>query len=228
MADTSTQRNRPLSTVVSNQDQEQLARVTAVIASAFKNIPVSLSIIRSVDKERYGSPQVISFDRRYQHFKPQIQQLATSGAVILQAGDWSVVAIWTTPDCTPAPDGPMDPLVQEYVSKCDAAMWKHLKDSTSDVRTMRACYHLEFIARNPEKSSVQGGVSAVIMPLLERARRERLPVWLEAATERSVQIYQHYGFRVVEEMVIGAGRYDVDGQLKQGGKGVSIFAMILD
>lgn len=218
----------PTVNVVPNDDQEQLDKVTAVITSAFVNTPISLSIIRSVDKAKHGLFQDISFERRFQHFRPQVEDYAKSNATILEAGDWSAVAIWYTPSHVSEGHKPGTELVRDYLKGCDEAIQRHLREPASELPQIRPFYHLEFIARNPDMSSVPGAVSAVIVPFLDRARRENVPVWLEAATQKAVKIYEHYGFRIVEEIRVGVGEYDIDGSNKPGGRGVSVFAMIYD
>ena len=53
-----------------------------------------------------------------------------------------------------------------------------------------------------------------------------MPIWLEATTMRSRDVYLKLGFKVVEEMVLGKGEAGADGRAKKGGEGVKIWAMI--
>jgi hypothetical protein len=39
-------------------------------------------------------------------------------------------------------------------------------------------------------------------------------------------VYAHFGFNVVEEVVIGGGSIDRNGNLVEGGKGVVIYGML--
>jgi len=57
-------------------------------------------------------------------------------------------------------------------------------------------------------------------------RSAELPIWLEATTAKSRDVYLRCGFEVVEEMVLGKGRHAASGIREQGGPGVSIWAMI--
>lgn len=67
-------------------------------------------------------------------------------------------------------------------------------------------------------------------PFLDRARAEGLPAWLEATTPQAVRVYEHFGFRVVEEIVVGSGKVDLAGWPAEDGKGegVTAWAMIFD
>jgi ribosomal protein S18 acetylase RimI-like enzyme len=48
----------------------------------------------------------------------------------------------------------------------------------------------------------KGYGSKLMRPLFARMDRERMPCYLETHTEKNVSLYQHYGFKLVEERVI--------------------------
>ncbi|EXJ68930.1 uncharacterized protein A1O5_07862 [Cladophialophora psammophila CBS 110553] len=105
----------------------------------------------------------------------------------------------------------------------------HSQDNTQE-RQLRPFYHLSFLARNPAKQRVQGSIKAVMTPFLERAKAEGVPAWLEATTPQAVRLYIHFGFRVVEEIVVGKGSVDALGWPAAGdsAEGVKAWAMIFD
>jgi GNAT superfamily N-acetyltransferase len=51
----------------------------------------------------------------------------------------------------------------------------------------------------------QGFSSRLLKPMLERADREGLPVFLETQLKKNVTLYEHFGFKVVEEGKITGG-----------------------
>ena len=59
-----------------------------------------------------------------------------------------------------------------------------------------------------------------------RATTDNLPIWLEATTVESRDLYAKLGFNVIEEMVLGKGKAGLDGSERRGGEGVSIWGMI--
>ncbi|EXJ90351.1 hypothetical protein A1O1_03450 [Capronia coronata CBS 617.96] len=149
------------------------------------------------------------------------------------------------------------PLLGEWRSRVKAAKARHLAEassstastpstasetnSASDLETetlpsstkelpLRPFYHLSFLARNPSVPRVQGSLNAVISPYLERARAEHVPAWLEATSRQASKLYEHYGFRVVEEIVVGKGKVDSEGwpTPDDQGEGVTAWAMIYD
>ena len=129
---------------------------------------------------------------------------------------------------------------------------KFLADSTRlkgsviklDNRDPDRYWHLSLMSRDPLKPYVPGVVRAVLEPALDAARRDGEKVWLESSTERSRDVYQHAGFRVVGEMWCGVGQVDGWGRgvkrwvESEGGKenegwreratGVRCFGMVFD
>jgi hypothetical protein len=75
--------------------------------------------------------------------------------------------------------------------------------------------------------SLTGAVRALVSPFLDRARAEKVPVWLEATNEHAKDVYAHLGFMVVEEFRIGKGVVNSEGWVQENGEGVLIYAMIL-
>ena len=73
-----------------------------------------------------------------------------------------------------------------------------------------------------------GVIRALFEPYIARARHEGVPIWLEAVSEHSKQVYEHLGFRTVATLHMGAGKATPDGELQVGGQGVPIYAMILE
>lgn len=73
-----------------------------------------------------------------------------------------------------------------------------------------------------------GAVSALLKTYINKAREEGVPAWVEASGLHSRAIYEHVGFRFVEEVKIGAGEANKDGYRAEGGEGVSLYAMIFE
>ncbi|KAJ8127643.1 hypothetical protein O1611_g5993 [Lasiodiplodia mahajangana] len=71
----------------------------------------------------------------------------------------------------------------------------------------------------------QGLASAMLEDLMERARNDKRPIWLEATTRESLQLYTRHGFETVGEMVLGRGDVGPDGLPCNGGPGVTIWSM---
>jgi len=65
-------------------------------------------------------------------------------------------------------------------------------------------------------------------PYIARAKAEGVPVWLEAASDHSEKVYEHFGFKEVAEFRIGVGRATPQGDFQAGGNGILLSAMILE
>lgn len=62
--------------------------------------------------------------------------------------------------------------------------------------------------------------------MLEKAREDNLPAWLEATNDHARDVYAHLGFKVVDRFRIGEGVVDSEGWTRENGEGVLIYVMI--
>ena len=62
-------------------------------------------------------------------------------------------------------------------------------------------WYLRLLGVDPE-SQGKGYASRLLRDMLPRVAEEGLPCYLETDTERNVPIYEHFGFKVIEEFVI--------------------------
>ena len=53
-----------------------------------------------------------------------------------------------------------------------------------------------------------------------------MPIWLEATTAHSRDVYARQGFELVQEMKVGEGTHAASGAFEKGGEGVRLWAMI--
>ena len=52
------------------------------------------------------------------------------------------------------------------------------------------------------------------------------PIWLEATTAYSRDIYVRLGFQIIDEIVLGKGQVAPDGTTSEGGEGVKVWGML--
>ncbi|KAI0528329.1 hypothetical protein F5B22DRAFT_31399 [Xylaria bambusicola] len=71
----------------------------------------------------------------------------------------------------------------------------------------------------------QGLASAMLRDIIDRAGRDKRPVWLEATTRDSLRLYTRHGFQTIGEVVLGKGVVDAAGLPRKGGPGVTIWCM---
>lgn len=201
---------------------DDIDRAIDVINDAFSSVPLSNTFIVEIDSTPppYPSPS-IDVARRRRHFAAGIKDGFESGSICLQAGDWSAVAIWEPPDFRGKPFtalGSSGPLRNAWRARVEAAKDKHLEG--------RPFWHLAFLARNPNVATVEGAISSLVKPILEKAKAEGVPVWLEAVDERGVAIYTHWGFELVDHVTVGTGTVGKTGWPEENGEGVSGYCMI--
>lgn len=111
-------------------------------------------------------------------------------------------------------------------------------DSIADLETLsqkargrylrgKACWSLELIARDQayRGPSVTG---RIVGPFVEQARKEGCAVCLDASNPHARDVYLNLGFRVAEELKVGEGRCDESGNLIEGGKGITVWSMVID
>jgi ribosomal protein S18 acetylase RimI-like enzyme len=61
----------------------------------------------------------------------------------------------------------------------------------------------------------QGYASKLVKPVLTRTEHEGMACWLDNTNENNLQMYQHYGFRVIEEYKIPRTGVRIWGMLKE-------------
>ena len=85
-----------------------------------------------------------------------------------------------------------------------------------------------YVFFNATKEDCRGrGLSSTLMRnAQERAAKDGVPLWLEATTFKSTQLYLKLGFNVVDTIVLGKGCFSPDGQKQVGGDGVPVRGMV--
>lgn len=206
--------SKPIARVL--HTEQDLSKCLDVIVAAFHTTALTNGFISEIDNK----PPPFDTARRRQHFGPSYDECIRGGATFVEAGDWSAVAVWEPADYAGHPFAttgtlkPMRAAWRQEVARCKA---KHVNQPH---------WHLDFLARNPDKPSVPGAITAVLKPFLDRATAAHQPVWLEATDLKAVRIYKHFGFEVVEEIPVGAGMIDSKGWPMDGGTGVIGYCMV--
>jgi hypothetical protein len=154
-------------------------------------------------------------------FETRLIQLATTAdAHIVQSDDQlSSVAVWIPPSHpTPAFPEPLIPEFREAEDEYARLLEKHLKG--------RPHWHLTILAKDPLLSDVKSSTSSVVRPFLEMTKLDNVPAMLECIDERAKAIYEHYGFKVVEEFTIAVGKSDAQGNPDTNGEGLKAWYML--
>lgn len=109
-------------------------------------------------------------------------------------------------------------MLVDYQSRSDACKKEALP------KDVERYWYLFFIGTD-EKARGRGLASGVIGRQQVKAAERDLPIWLEATTPSSRDIYKKCGFEVVGEFVLGKGSHAATGKIEKGGPGVTVWAM---
>lgn len=60
----------------------------------------------------------------------------------------------------------------------------------------------------------------------QTAQLENVPIWLEATTPESRNLYLSLGFEEIEQIVLGKNKVAADASIQPGGSGISLWAMV--
>lgn len=197
-----------------------MERAIDVLSSTYANLPCTVAF-------SHDSEQTVS-----EYVNCNIRNAIWSNSALMEAGDHSAVGLWHLPSDSKGvllrkkSSVPSTGLIKkEWRAKVQKAKEKHIgiermwpvSTISHSNFSIRPHYHFDFLARNPNMPKVHGAVSALIRTVLGLAEQDQLSVFGEAATAELVPFYEHFGFRVIEEITVGEGIVDEDGNTKIGG-----------
>ncbi|VDB86618.1 unnamed protein product [Peniophora sp. CBMAI 1063] len=92
-------------------------------------------------------------------------------------------------------------------------------------KNMKDAWHLGIVSTDPDHEG-HGYVSMMLRNRFETIGPH--PVYLEASSPRSRDVYAHFGFQLIEPVLLGAGKVDSEGLIATGEKatGVQNFIMV--
>jgi hypothetical protein len=213
--------------------------VTETIAAAMQHDLVA----RYFQLDAYDLPNSteISLEQSIRFFHDLLDSLYEAGAIFAQTREPGGVAVWYEfhqgmivrekadfpflNRCPPNFEWPVE--AGPYLSN-SLEDYSVVAETSKQRRMGRSPYwYLFVIGRDP--SHLGASVAPrLILPFVQKAKEQGIPLWLEATSERSKSVYEKLGFKVVEELKVGKGQCDSNGNLISGGEGVSMWAMICD
>ncbi|KAF2670750.1 hypothetical protein BT63DRAFT_200336 [Microthyrium microscopicum] len=148
----------------------------------------------------------VNYDQIYEYALSRAESKTKLGASIVEADTFAAVACW---DPRPTVEDDLSARNLEELAEKRPVFAAFIRDSEE---TKMQCLGigqkhlgLSLMARDPLKTS-EGAVRAVIEPLVERAKEQKLPIWLIAGNERARDVYAHFGFEVVKVIYSGEER----------------------
>ena len=71
-----------------------------------------------------------------------------------------------------------------------------------------------------------GLAKAIMRDHQKLAKSENVPIWLEATSPASRDLYLSLGFQEIEEIILGKGKVAADASIQPGGPGIPLSAMV--
>ncbi|KAL3419066.1 putative n-acetyltransferase [Phlyctema vagabunda] len=214
--------------ITSRTGKDYLPQAVDLLSSVFKNDPVLTYMLSSLDETaRYA------FFPRY--FHSILTAAVLNKASISEIDDWKACAVLIPPG--ERVDNPrtwfqagLIPLLWNMGfsgSKKTLFEYGTLTDGVKE-RTLGkgSRYYYVFFAGTREDARKQGFASDIIKQYQEKAANDNVPLWLEATTSYSRDLYARLGFKLIDEVVLGKGSASPDGLQMKGGEGVRLWAMV--
>jgi len=169
--------------------ESQIGPAAATLARAFHDYPAFVYVFPDVSQREDELPLLF---RNFVHFG------VLNGEVYATSPDLEGVAVWTPPDHTRV--SPLPPEVSKDALD-RMAYWGRQTGSIRHGHVPSAHWFLMIIGVNPEFQGRGHGV-ILLAPMLARIEQEGAPCYLDTELEENVALYQHFGFRVVDDTVI--------------------------
>jgi len=156
-----------------------------------------------LEQDKTGSSTPTTVEGIYKGSMIRIERKVGLGSIILEADNFAAVACWEPPSAI-GPDYPETQL--DEMAKERPIYSKFIRDYQAVILGCfgegQKYWSLSLLARDPDRVS-KGAIRAVLEPYIERAKSERLPIWLIAGNEHARDVYAHFGFRVLKVLFSG-------------------------
>lgn len=106
-----------------------------------------------------------------------------------------------------------------YTAQTDKAKATHFKSRGES-------YYYCLILGTRTDSRGRGLASSLIRDYQVVAKKAGFPIWLEATTAHSRDLYIKCGFQALDTVILGKGTHDELGEMHAGGVGVTIWPMV--
>ncbi|KAL8995946.1 MAG: hypothetical protein Q9169_004419 [Polycauliona sp. 2 TL-2023] len=207
--------------MITNGSDSAAETLAHLLARAFEQDPPGRYFLLSHHRRREWT--TISLHDQVGWFRRLLKEAFEGGAEIVSTSDGSVAAVWYPPDAGQPEVEPSDTSayggMQEVQQLAGKAKSRHLHG--------RKHWYLFLLGRDPQTNRTCSA-SELVRPYLEKAKAAKIPVWLEAGTLHAKHVYEHLGFKTVEELIVGRGTADRCGNFVDGGDGFPMWAMIFE
>ena len=173
--------------------ESQIEPAAATLARAFQDYPVFTYVFPDACERRNELPLLL---QSFVHYG------ALNGEVYATSPNLEGVAVWMPPDHTSV-SSPVPGISQDALDRM--AYWGRQAGSIRKRHVPSAHWFLMIIGVVPEFQG-RGHAGILLAPMLARIEEQHLPCYLDTELEKNVAMYQHFGFRVVDDTeVAGTG-----------------------
>jgi len=169
--------------------ESEIESAAGTLARAFYDYPLFSYVFPDTSKRKSELPLLL---------QEAVHYGVLNGEVYATSRNLEGVAVWIPPDHTnrssPAPEVSKDAMdrMTHFGSQVHAIRKRHVPS---------AHWFLMVIGVIPELQG-KGCASILLAPMLARISRQHLSCYLDTEVEKNVAIYNHYGFRVVENSIV--------------------------
>jgi ribosomal protein S18 acetylase RimI-like enzyme len=182
--------------VIESLQEKDLKQVSQSLANAFMKDPLQNYVFPDEDERRKKSPA---------HFEPILRYGLLFGEVYTTTGKEGAI-VWLKPNQTEVtPEkilaSGLDQLHESIGEEAAGRFFSALEyiDPFHKEDVPEAHWYLMVVGVDPAYQS-KGIGQALILPVLEKARDSKTPVYLETACPSNVSFYQKLGFKVIREV----------------------------
>ncbi|KAF9886661.1 hypothetical protein FE257_011174 [Aspergillus nanangensis] len=207
--------------------EQRLDRASCLLADAFQSDPSITYSLASVDPHRRN-------DSCRDLFRVFLHAAVSRNASIDETDECLSCGVLTPPKSKSQSPQPDKPGFKEMLFDAGLAPCLHeLLDIPSQTKICKQKvfgeeddYFYIFFVGTAESARGRRLGSAILKHYQGMARQAKLPIYLEAGTEYSRNLYNALGFVTVGEIVIGKGKAAPDGTLVANGPGFKMWGMI--
>ena len=192
-------------------DSSQTRPAAAVAARAFYTAPVTI---------HFYPDDSLREKKLFRSFQFIIRYGVLYGEVLATSDNMEGIAVWLPPDVVHMSFWGMirSGGIPVMLGTFDA--WHRIMPFNQHTAAMHhhnapfRHWYLQLIAVDPDIQG-KGYGSKLMRPMLERIDREELPCYLETHTKKNVSIYEHYGFKVIDERIIPGSQVNHRAMLRE-------------
>jgi ribosomal protein S18 acetylase RimI-like enzyme len=190
----------------------QIKPAAAMVARAFQDNPLSVYFFPDVSERKSKLPYIFQF---------MIGHGLLYGEAYATSPNLEGVAVWLPSEkasMTRRGDIGNEGLSRLFkVERETAAKWRSFDDYVSSMHKRLvpfAHWYLQLLGVDPAYQG-KGYAGTLLKAMFTRIDKERLPCFLETDEKRNVSIYQHYGFKVVEEGIVPGSEVTIWAMLRE-------------